>query len=66
MKDDAAAVRAAAEIGRILAAVQPIPPHLPAALVAPVEAAGGVALALGASLVSWLPARRMAGTGGLL
>jgi len=41
-------------------------PHLPAALVVPVEQAGWVALALGASLLSWLLSRRLAGRGGLL
>jgi hypothetical protein len=41
-------------------------PHLPAALVAPVEQAGWVALALGTSLLSWLLSRRLAGRGGLL
>lgn len=49
-----------------LSAFPPTPQHLPAALVAPVEQAGWVALALGASLVSWLLARRLAGSGGLL
>jgi hypothetical protein len=42
------------------------PPHLPAALVVPVEQAGWVALALGVSLLSWLLSRRLAGRGGLL
>jgi hypothetical protein len=42
------------------------PPHLSAAFVAPVEEAGWVALALGASLASWLLSRRLAGRGGLL
>jgi hypothetical protein len=41
-------------------------PHLPAALVAPVESAGWVALALGISLLSWLLSRRLVGLGGLL
>ena len=41
-------------------------PHLPAALVVPVEQAGWVALALGATLLSWLLSRRLAGRGGLL
>ena len=41
-------------------------PHLPAALVVPVESAGWVALALGATLLSLLLARRLAGRGGLL
>ncbi|MGD0800103.1 MAG: hypothetical protein ABR906_02185 [Terracidiphilus sp.] len=40
--------------------------HLPDALVAPVEQVGWVALALGASLASWLLARGLAGRGGLL
>ncbi len=41
-------------------------PHLSAALVAPVESAGWVALALGISLLCWLLSRRLAGSGGLL
>jgi hypothetical protein len=41
-------------------------PHLPAALDVPVEQAGWVALALGATLLSWLLSRRLAGRGGLL
>ena len=41
-------------------------PHLPAALVAPIESAGWVALALGVSLLCWLLSRRLAGSGGLL
>jgi hypothetical protein len=41
-------------------------PHLPVALVVPVEQAGWVALALGATLLSLLLARRLAGRGGLL
>jgi hypothetical protein len=41
-------------------------PHLPAALVVPVESAGWVALALCATLLSLLLARRLAGRGGLL
>ena len=41
-------------------------PHLPVALVVPVEQAGWVALALGATLLSWLLSRRLAGRGGLL
>jgi hypothetical protein len=44
-----------------------LPPlQLPAALVAPAEQAGWVAMALGVSLLSWLLARRLAGRGGLL
>lgn len=43
-----------------------IPAHLPAARAAPIESAGWVALSLGISLASWLLARRLAGTGGLL
>ena len=44
-----------------------LPPlTLPAALVAPAEQAGWVAMALGVSLLSWLLARRLAGRGGLL
>ena len=43
-----------------------VPPHLSAAAVLPVESAGWVALALGASLASWLLSRRLAGRGGLL
>jgi hypothetical protein len=42
------------------------PPHLSPAVVAAVQSAGWVALALGASLVSWLFSRRLAGRGGLL
>jgi hypothetical protein len=42
------------------------PPHLSPAAIASVESAGWVALALGASLVSWLLSRRLAGRGGLL
>jgi len=41
-------------------------PHLPVALVVPVESAGWVALALCATLLSLLLARRLAGRGGLL
>jgi hypothetical protein len=41
-------------------------PHLSAGYEHSVESAGWVALALGASLVSWLLSRRMAGRGGLL
>jgi hypothetical protein len=41
-------------------------PHLPAAAVEPLEEAGWVALALGASLLSWLLSRRLAGRSGLL
>jgi hypothetical protein len=43
-----------------------VAPHLPAALVAPIESAGWVALALGISLASWLLSRRLVGSGGLL
>jgi hypothetical protein len=42
------------------------PPHLSATFVRPVESAGWVALALGATLLSWLLSRRLAGHGGLL
>ncbi|MGD0547567.1 MAG: hypothetical protein ABR991_07025 [Terracidiphilus sp.] len=42
------------------------PSQIPAALLAPVESVGWVALALGISLLSWLLARRLAGRGGLL
>jgi hypothetical protein len=42
------------------------PQHLPAALLPPVESAGWVALALGASLASWLLSRHLVGRGGLL
>ncbi len=42
------------------------PPHLYAALERPLEQAGWVALALGASLLSWLLSRRLAGRSGLL
>ncbi|MGA2170704.1 MAG: hypothetical protein ABSG62_21145 [Terracidiphilus sp.] len=41
-------------------------PHLPAAMVQPMEQVGWVALALGASLLSWLLSRRLAGRSGLL
>jgi hypothetical protein len=41
-------------------------PQLPSAWIAPVEAAGWVALALGLSLASWLFSRRLAGSKGLL
>jgi hypothetical protein len=41
-------------------------PHLSAALTAPLEEAGWVALSLGASLLSWLLARSLAGRGGLV
>jgi hypothetical protein len=41
-------------------------PHLPAALVQPIEQVGWVALALGASLASWLLARGFVGRSGLL
>jgi hypothetical protein len=40
--------------------------HLSSSVVASVESAGWVALALGASLLSWLLSRRLAGRGGLL
>ncbi|MGD0519721.1 MAG: hypothetical protein ABSA48_00565 [Terracidiphilus sp.] len=42
------------------------PPHLYAALERPLEQAGWVALALAASLLSWLLSRRLAGRSGLL
>jgi hypothetical protein len=41
-------------------------PHLSPAVAASAESAGWVALALGASLLSWLLSRRLAGRGGLL
>jgi hypothetical protein len=41
-------------------------PHLPAALVQPMEHVGWVVLALGASVASWLLARIFAGQSGLL
>jgi hypothetical protein len=41
-------------------------PHLPAALVQPLERAGWVAGSLAASLLSWLFSRRLAGRSGLL
>jgi hypothetical protein len=41
-------------------------PHLSAAAERPLEQAGWVALALGASLLSWLLSRRLAGRSGLL
>lgn len=40
--------------------------ELPAALIGPADQAGWVALGLGASLLSWLLSRRLAGRGGLL
>jgi hypothetical protein len=43
-----------------------VAPHLPAAMVRPMEQVGWVALALGASLASWLLSRRLAGQSGLL
>jgi hypothetical protein len=49
-----------------LSSTAAILPHLSPAVVASVESAGWVALALGASLVSWLLSRRLAGRGGLL
>jgi hypothetical protein len=42
------------------------PPHLAVALTQPLELAGWVAMALGASLLSWLLSRRLAGRSGLL
>jgi len=42
------------------------PPHLSGALTQPLEQAGWVAMALGASLLSWLLSRRLAGRSGLL
>jgi hypothetical protein len=47
-------------------AISLVPPHLPAAMVQPFEQAGWVALALGASLLSWLLSYRLAGRSGLL
>jgi hypothetical protein len=41
------------------------PPHLSAAVAQPLEQAGWVALALAASLLSWLLSRRLAGSSGL-
>jgi hypothetical protein len=41
-------------------------PHLSAAAERPLEQVGWVALALGASLLSWLLSRRLAGRSGLL
>lgn len=41
-------------------------PHLSAAVARPLEEVGWVALALGASLLSWLLSRRLVGRGGLL
>lgn len=43
-----------------------IPQHLNAAIEQPLEEAGWVALALAASLLSWLLSRRLAGRSGLL
>jgi hypothetical protein len=42
------------------------PPQLSAAVMQPLKEAGWVALALGASLLSWLLSRRLAGRSGLL
>lgn len=42
------------------------PVQLPAAMARPVEGAGWVALALGASLLSWMLARKLTGRSGLL
>jgi hypothetical protein len=42
------------------------PPHLTAAITQPLEQAGWVALALTASLLSWLLSRRLAGRSSLL
>jgi hypothetical protein len=42
------------------------PPHLSAAIERPLEEVGWVALALGASLLSWLLSRRLVGRSGLL
>jgi hypothetical protein len=42
------------------------PVQVPAAMARPLQGAGWVALALGASLLSWLLARRLAGRSGLL
>jgi hypothetical protein len=49
-----------------LASINVAPPQLTAAAIQPVEQAGWVALALGASLLSWLLSRRLAGRSGLL
>ena len=43
-----------------------VAPRLPAVMVQPMEQVGWVALALGASLLSWLLSRRLAGRSGLL
>ena len=43
-----------------------VAPRLPAARLQPMEQVGWVALALGASLLSWLLSRRLAGRSGLL
>jgi hypothetical protein len=42
------------------------PARLPAVVVRPLQGAGWVALALGASLLSWILSRRLAGRSGLL
>ena len=42
------------------------PPQISAAVIQPLKEAGWVALALGASLLSWLLSRRLAGQSGLL
>lgn len=41
------------------------PPDLPAVVASPLQGAGWVALALGASLLSWMLSRRLAGRYGL-
>ncbi|MGB6689870.1 MAG: hypothetical protein WBE76_18695 [Terracidiphilus sp.] len=56
-----------ARLGFASASHAPAPSfHLTAALDRPLEQAGWVALALGASLASWLVSKRMAGRSGLL
>jgi hypothetical protein len=58
------------ELGRAalpaIRALSLAPPHLSAALIQPVQEAGWVALALIASLLSWLFSRRLAGRSSLL
>jgi hypothetical protein len=49
-----------------IASMQVAAPHLSAATLQPLEQAGWVAVGLGASLLSWLLSRRLAGRSSLL
>jgi|SRR5271157_979215 len=56
-------------VRQAIPAVRELPltnPHISAVLVRPLEQAGWVALALGASLLSWLLSQRLASRSGLL